>query len=209
MSAGGPVRSAKPGLLINGVFQLALFSITVSGCAVAPDRVVGGDKSSIEWQISALLRRSRAALNDGRREQTDRAEALLDLAASLKSHDARVVDGLGCVAWRRGLIMEARRRFQEAIDLDPAFDAAYMHLALAEQVLGNLNQTRELLAAGARLNPLNYQLLNNYAAFLIDTGSGNSALKNEAYQSLLKASEIAGSGERQISENLKLVAPAD
>ena len=126
------------------------------------------------------------------------AHIRLSAAYELAAHDVRVIDGLGCVAYRLGQIELAVRYFRAAIYLDPGYDRAYAHLALIAERQGKAREASRLYRQALALNPLNHRTRNNFAMHLLDS----RRLRRARFE-LSKARSLAPRGEPLIERNLE------
>ena len=74
-----------------------------------------------EQKVRELLEESVRQMERNTPVALDRAQAALELATTIKEKDVRVLDGLGCVSWRRGRPVESKQYFRKAIELDPYY----------------------------------------------------------------------------------------
>ena len=161
------------------------------------------EKAYREQKIRELLSEGNKKLRQGDWDSLDRAQAAYSTARELDRDDARVIDGLGCVAWRKGNAQLAEVYFRRSIELNRDYDRPLAHLALVAESRGHHRASVELLRQAMELNPLNYRTRNNYAAVLMDTdGRSDEPQLAEAHRELLKAYELAGPEEEFISKNI-------
>jgi len=145
-----------------------------------------------EETLQQLLTKTVIALRENSSSGNSKAEALLKLALELSPNDVRVLDGLGCAAWRYEHYELAEHYFKQAIKIDPKYDRAYVHLSLVAEARSELEAAKELLQIALQLNPLNYRARNNYAVFLHNQ-PGTVTDQELSYQELLKAYYSANS----------------
>ncbi|HQH26498.1 MAG TPA: hypothetical protein PLP17_03805, partial [Oligoflexia bacterium] len=138
----------------------------------------------------------------------EQAKQALLLAAELTPGDARVIDGLGCVAWRQKRYALADDYFYRARALDPSYARAYAHLALAAQERGSIKEAQILLVRSLELSPLDYQTRNNYAALLAQRGTDRELLQ-QALSELRKAMLSAPGHEPLLRRNLERLENAE
>ena len=171
------------------------------GCLSAQTaRVTLQEQLAMESKVRELVSGAIAELRLGTPSALDRAQAALEVARDMNPDEPRVIDGLGCVEWRRGNAKLAQHFFKRAIELNPKYDRAYAHLALIAEGDGNRAAALALLQSAVRMNPLNYRTRNNLAALLISDGRSK-----EAYQQLLRAAESGGRQESEIKANLAAI----
>jgi Flp pilus assembly protein TadD len=180
-------------------FSLMLV-LSLLGCGIRPHEPGPAELAARESKMRELLRTGNRLLQRGDWDSLDRAQAAYTVARELDGSDARPIDGLGCVAWRKGNVDLAQFYFQRAVELNPEYDRPVAHLALVAEAHGHLQAARELLARAVALNPLNFRARNNFAALSIKH-SRNPQLLAEAYHQLLRASELAG--DPLIEENIR------
>lgn len=160
-----------------------------------------------ETQVEALLIQAvqilEVAGTDSLSPAYSQARAALDLARQLKPGDARILDGIGCIEWRRGNFKEAEYFFKKAVSTDTSYDAAYVHLALVAERNGDIQASKELLQTAITLTPLNYRAHNNLAAILLDNSSSYQDL-SKAYDHLLKANLSSGTDNLPLKQNLHI-----
>ena len=181
------------------LFGALLFS-TMTACAPIGPEVSLQDELVMEERIEALLGEATQRMREGTNLSYDQAFAALELARDLKPNDPRVIDGLGCVEWRRGNYDLAEHFFSKALELNPRYDRAYAHLAFVAKRKGDLEAARDLLKIAVALNPLNFRSRNNYAIVLAEQND-----EREAYHQLLKAYQSGGRGDIVLDYNLERV----
>jgi len=142
----------------------------------------------IEQELRGLLYKTVLLLRKGDSESLVQAESMLLLAQELRFNDARILDGLGCLAWRRGDMDLASRYFRDSIAKDPNYDRPYVHLASIAESRGDVSTAKELLVMALKINPMNYRARNNLMALLVDK-EGDVP---QAYRELLKVKEGVG-----------------
>lgn len=159
---------------VRRVFRTALRV----GAAAAGIALGGGCAPSLppairqEAIVRALLAEGAEGLEAGGASGIDRAYGAFSVAADLAPRDARVVDGLGAVAYRRGHRDHALLLFRQAIQLDPGYSRPYAHLALIAEDDGDTEAARGLLEIARQLNPMSYRARHNLALLAART-SGN------------------------------------
>jgi len=202
-----------------------LIACLFSGCVLAPGASDPETAAYREQKIRMLLTEGNKQLGQGDRlgdwDSFDRAQAAYEAARELDSGDARIIDGLGCVAWRKGNPKLAEFYFKRAIELNADYDRPIAHLALVAESRGHRHASLELLRRALQLNPLNFRARNNYAALLMkegeraelqasplskDRSEERSEELSEAHRELLKAYELAGPEEELITRNISLLS---
>jgi len=97
------------------------------------------------------------------------AAVLLVLAASPSfadaRDDARAQVEFGIKVAQKGLWREAVYRWQRAVEIDPAYAAAYNNLAIAYEHEGNLEKAREAYEKATELDPDNIMIRQNFDLF--------------------------------------------
>ena len=184
---------------------LFLLVALIPGCArrgLSPE-----DKAIREQKVRLLLAQGNKHLRGSSWDDLDKAQAAYGTARDLSREDPRAIDGLGCVAWRKGNSKLAEFYFRRAVELDSNYDRPLVHLALIADSRGDKQASRELLQMAIALNPLNFRAHNNYAAVLMNSNSNfkseeRSKALGEAHRALLKAYELSGPEEPYVTENL-------
>lgn len=175
---------------------LLLVLLGIVGCVPSAQLVLSPEQMAAKDQkLVSLLTIATQAL---RASKLPQAEAALKLAQELSPDDPRVLDGLGCVEWRRGNHALAEEFFRQALFENRLYDRGYMHLALVAAEQRDHEAAKELLQIALQLNPLNFRARNNLAAELLDSGD-----KDKAYQELLVAVQSAQKSDVVLSENLR------
>ena len=185
-------------------FLLLLLGLAVFGC-VAFRHESSQDSAARETKLRQLLATGNKLLKQGSWQSLDQAQAAYSLARELAPQDARAVDGLGCVAWRKGNIDLAEFYFRRACELSADYDRPIAHLALVAEARGHLNAAKELLQRAVKLNPLNFRARNNLAALALK-GAGDADSLGEAHRELLRAYELAGPEDPIVVGNLDLLS---
>lgn len=176
-----------------------LLLLSFSGCVPPAPLVLSPEQlAAKEQKLVSLLT---IATQDLRANKLAPAEAALKLAQELSPDDPRVLDGLGCVAWRRGNYDLAEEFFKRALSQNGLYDRGYMHLAFIAAERGDSRAAEELLRISLQLNPLNFRARNNLAAELLDAGARPGA-RAEAYNELLIAIQSAQKADVVLGENL-------
>jgi len=149
---------------------LILLSIMLafSSCAPKKPPVSMDEELRRSNQVTELISASVKFLRNENPTSYNRAEAALELAREMKPHDPRVLDGLGCVAWRRKEFELAEHFFKRALEEDANYDRAYIHLALLAEHNNQPDVALQLLLKAIALNPDSYRARNNMAGIIID-----------------------------------------
>jgi len=160
--------------------SLIVLVLSLSGCSLPGRESPDIEKSlRLEVSIQKLLVQAVDSLRRGDAHSLEDAESALLVARELDPQDARILDGLGCVALRRGDLSEAKALFQQSISARRDYDRPYAHLAEIAETQGDISAARELLEIAVRLNPLNPQTRTNYALFLREHLRDEAAAKQE------------------------------
>lgn len=194
---------------VLGVMILALQLAALSGCLLRrPAQPSLGQSLAREGRLVSLLGEATEYLRSPAATALSDAEAALQLALELAPEDPRVIDGLGCVAWRRGESARAKELFQRVLILNPLYDRAYVHLALIAQDEGDDPAAAALLQRALELNPLNVRARNNYALLLGGRGMENSELLGAARREIRKANRSVRRVDRVLLRNLSVLEGA-
>jgi Flp pilus assembly protein TadD len=181
-------------------FALAAF---LTGCAV-PRLLSPHEQAQRYRKVEALLTQATLLMRKGSAEELNSAESALHLARELSPQNARVVDGLGCLALRRHDYANAKYQFNKALELDSSYDRPYAHLALIAEQSGRVEEARHLLSKALQLNPLNYRSRNNYAVLLADLAGDETEIR-EAYEEMLKAAHSGPPKEALLEHNTRVM----
>lgn len=166
--------------------RLVWFLIVVlGGCSVGRP-LTAHELVVREQQIVKLLRVAVVSLRDGSPEALELARGALEDASGLDANDARVLDGLGCLAWLEGDVSQAEDMFKKAIAYDRSYDRPYAHLALVAEYRGHHLAAGQLYQIATSMNPLNYRSANNYAVFQLSL-SDSAEDRFRARQWLMRA----------------------
>ncbi len=182
---------------------LALMFFLFVACRLPPP-LTPEERAFREQKVRELLKQGNRELRAGDWHSLDRAQASYSTARELFPDDPRVIDGLGCVAWRKGNAQLAEFYFKRAVELSPIYDRPLAHLALVAESRGHHRAAAELLAQALAVNPLNYRARNNYAAVLINTNRTGEPLA-EAHRELLKAYALAGPEDPIVGGNIGIL----
>lgn len=119
------------------------------------------------------------------------AEGSFSTAVSL-GRIAAAVDGLGCVAFKRGEFRLAEKYFIEALDMDKQYSRALGNLALLYQINGLSDEALKFYRTALMEEPENYQARNNLAVHLfLNTDKKESKIELFKALSLAKHPIIA------------------
>jgi len=185
------------------LFILLLLLFAPSAC-IKPKELTPKEVAMREIKLRELLKHGNAELRKGTWEGFDQAQADYSTARDLSPEDPRVIDGLGCVAWRKGNAELAEFYFRRARELNQNYDRPLVHLALIAESRGHREAAEGLLRRAMRTNPLNYKARNNYAALLLNTNETGPRIA-EAQRELLKARELADEEDPIVSGNLNIL----
>ena len=133
-------------------------------------------------------------MREGDSHSLDQANAALNLAGELDSKDARVIDGLGSLAFKKGNYNLAEKYFYKAIFTNPRYARAYGNMALLKQVRKQPEKAISYYKQGLLLDPHDYKMRTNYALFLASRARTKGQLRT-SYNELLKAKQLAPAGE--------------
>ena len=159
--------------------------LVVSGCATLPERGTNEHQHALNLIDSGVMQ-----LESGYVEQ---AYATFEMAFE-QYPLPEALDGLGCVELYRGNIRGAKKLFELALEYDESYYTAMSHLALVAELEGRVEEAEVLYKEYLLLEPGNFRVRNNYAAFLYDTVNGSvkshSERSHRARQELLRANGI-------------------
>lgn len=79
--------------------------------------------------------------------------------------DAKAQVEFGISVAQKGLWKEAIYRWQRAVELDPAYAAAYNNLAIGYEQQGNFEKARQAYEKAVELEPNNLLIRQNYDLF--------------------------------------------
>ncbi len=128
-----------------------------------------------------LVDQGTALMHNGK---LDQAQAAYQAAREI-NNSALAVDGLGCVAYRRGDIKYAERLFWEAYHLDHEYNHPLANLAFLYEEQGEHERALRLYREVLALEPEDVEARNNFAGFL-----ANQKRLYEAREELLKAEAL-------------------
>lgn len=145
---------------------------------------------SAKPNVAEQMRRSRAfevlmtkgvlELRSGAPHYAESAEGYFAMADELVPGTARAADAFGCLAFRSGRIVDARRLFREALRRDPAYARAKSHLALVEALEKNYMRASELYRQATEQDPLDGRIRRHYAEFLLNIGQDIEGARERA-----------------------------
>lgn len=160
------------------------------------------ERMMLQERVELLLTEATIQMRKGTDDALDEAEGALKLAWEIFPSEAKILDGLGCVAWRRRQFSLAESFFKDAVELNPSYSRAYAHLAFAAERRGDGKTAKEQYEKAISLNPLDSQTRNNYAVFLASKG-GSEGAKRRSYGELLKAVNSGNQNDLVARENLE------
>ncbi len=82
---------------------------------------------------------------------------------------AAAIDGLACVAMRKGRYAEAQQLLLRAYEIDPRYTRALAHLSYLYERTGRKAAAEAAFRRAIEEDPLDLAARNNYAVFLADT----------------------------------------
>src|SRR5687767_14747510 len=82
-----------------------------------------------------------------------------------KRSDAKDQADFGITVARRGLWREAAYRWQQAVELDPTYAAAWNNLGIGYEQLGRFDDARKAYEKALEIDPGNTFIRNNYDLF--------------------------------------------
>ena len=118
----------------------------------------------------------------------DRAEAAFDLASEI-APIPEALDGLGCVALKRGQVRLAEYFFISAYEYDSNYTTALANLAFLYDTNGLHSDAENLYKTTLLTDPRNFKARNNYAALLADYNDKKDVELSK--KQLLKAEALA------------------
>ena len=167
--------------------MLILVFLFQSGCVVT--------SGSTSQELSDALHLVDQGVALLREEKIDQAEAAFRVAYAL-ARIPQAVDGLGCVAFRRGEFITAEGLFQQAFEMDSRYSEALANLALLHDLHGDKEVARTLYQRVVDYDPQSARTRNNFAALLFEHSE-----KGAARLELLMAN--ANAEHKLIHQNLK------
>lgn len=177
-----------------------LVPLLLIGCSAQIVPPLNGEQIAMrEQKVTLLISKAVNLMRRGDAASFDEAFDALELARDLLPTDPRIVDGLGCVEWRRGNHKLAEHFFKKALEFDPYYDRAYSHLAIVAHENGDKQAALDLLQIAVKMNPLNHRSRNNYAVELLEEGN-----TYDAFHQLQRASLAVDEDDPVLSHNLKL-----
>jgi cellulose synthase operon protein C len=136
----------------------------------------GGDAAAAIAELDSIIEHGRAgagtyqwkARAELRRGRDEAAHAALREAAALEPRSARVQLQIGEILFHRGLMLDARKALEQAVELDPALGEAYHLLAY---VYGDIGEEEAATKASERANTLNPALARTEPNLSLDSHS--------------------------------------
>ncbi len=192
--------------MMKKVLLLTLVGVSFlfTSCVVQESPVTMWDELALENRLVELLATVTTNLRSDKRDALVQAEGAAMLAAELSPNDPRVLDALGCVAWRLGDLERAEEFFKKALQQNPDYDRAYDHLAFIALADGNEAAAEALLSEALRRNPLNHRARNNLAVYYFEKSDGNWDNFDKAYQELIKITPTKAGKEKIVRKNYSL-----
>jgi Flp pilus assembly protein TadD len=86
-------------------------------------------------------------------------------ASADQRSDAKAQVDFGIAVAQRGLWKEATYRWQQAVELDPSYAAAWNNLGIGCEQLGRFDEARKAYEKALELDPSNTFIRNNYDLF--------------------------------------------
>jgi Flp pilus assembly protein TadD len=86
-------------------------------------------------------------------------------AAADNRSDAKEQVDFGIAVAQRGLWKEAAYRWQQAVELDPSYAAAWNNLGIGYEQLGRFDDARKAYERALEIDPANTFIRNNYDLF--------------------------------------------
>ena len=145
------------------VLVIVVTAFTTSACTPRLTLLSPQEAVSLERELVNLLKSGLTLMRTGDLEE---AQATFDIAKELSPSDARVLDALGCVAFRRGALDRAKDYFSQSVASDRKYSRAYAHLALVAETNGDFKEAALLYKMAIKLNPLNFRGRHNYGIFV-------------------------------------------
>jgi tetratricopeptide (TPR) repeat protein len=110
------------------------------------------------------------------------------------------LDGLGCVALQKGLLVDAEKYLLQAIEEDPEYAGAYGNLALLYEREGSFQKAYNYFSMALSLDPGDFRTRNNFAAFLYDSKGEEGFIKDLLLEAMV--SSTSAEYTQLIKENL-------
>ena len=144
---------------LSRIIFFAVLGLYLSGCSFL-------DQPGIHdrGQIEKLVDQGVGYMREGK---LDEAEAAFKVALEI-GNSAAALDGMGCVAFRRGETKRAEEFFWRAYEVDATYNNSLGNLALLYESQGLRLKALELYRRSLDLDPYNFRSRNNYAVFLAD-----------------------------------------
>lgn len=159
--------------------NIVVFSLFIlSACGY----MSGGQNTSRAFQ---LIDQGILQLRSGK---LSKAEAAFEVARDMLPMSAAVYDGLGCVAMMRGDFVRAEKYLLHASLLDAQYREVYANLAILYEMTGHKDDASLMYRYARQIDPENFRVRNNYAAFQFRRGRGTT---ETALKELLRAEALA------------------
>lgn len=149
------------------------------GCITASS---GGSSFSAAKNAGFLVDEGTSLMKQG---ELKRAEASFKLALEVAPL-AAAYDGLGCIAFLQGDMMQARQLFIIAYDMDPSYERPLANLGLTYEAEGDTIKAREFYETALRKDPRDFMVRNNYAALL----QANAAESKNQRETLMRRDQV-------------------
>ena len=169
----------------------------ITSCAL-PRAFPSAEQQVRSW---SLVERGIELLQQG---SWDRSEAAFQVAFDL-SPSAASLDGLGCIAMRRGHAAEAEHYFLSALEYDPEYARAMANLALLYEQEGLLAQAERFYRNSIEQDPADAHVRNNFASFL--AGHRYTLAGQREARSELARAEILTAEPRIVKNMRRMKAP--
>lgn len=162
-------------LRLGEVFGVVLLCLHVlTGCAF--HKTVSGERYE---RALKLVDEGVGKMREGKFREAQVAFSMAEDLAPL----AAAVDGQGCIALLSGELEKAERLFEQAHEMDGAYENALANLALLHEIKGDVVKARKLYDKAIEGLPDSIAARNNRAALEYDDG----ARKMEVVEELQKA----------------------
>lgn len=163
---------------IGRFLVVVLLVLTLSACVAS--RVPSPQE---HMRAMEILDRGVLALREG---EVEKAHQLFELSHQI-APSAAALDGLGCVAVRRGDAQEAQRLFLQALEHDPQYVEALSNLAFLYEAVGWKAESAQLYRQVLERDPTNMRARNNFASLLHEQGEEG---RREAFRQLQHAASL-------------------
>lgn len=175
---------------------LSFFVFNLTACVLPIKKFSIAEEVFVEQKVIMLLSQGNSFLLKA--DGLNVAKAYYQVARELKPNDARVIDGLGAIAWREGKTELAFYYFKRAYSLDSKYDRPLVHLALVAEKKGDFVAAKELLLKAIAINPLNYRAKNNLAVLIRRKGADR---EKKGLAKLYQAYALAGKEDPVLNYN--------